>query len=96
MKTSPVLLLLLAAGALHARTYAPSPSNDDPRLQSGTTVKGGEIVVKASTNPLLPPGLLRGTPDAPLAGIELKRDFKDSPPENLVRGTLEDANGEND
>lgn len=96
MRTSAILTLLLAAGTLHARAYVPSPTSDSPRTRPGTTVQGGEIVVKAPMNPLLPPGHLEGDPQAPLASIELRRDFRDSPPENLVRGTLETANGEND
>lgn len=96
MKTSAILTVLLVAGTLHARAYVPSPTSDSPRTRPGATVQGGEIVVKASPNPLLSPGHIEGEPQAPLASIELNRDFRDSPPENLVRGTLEAANGEND
>lgn len=95
MKTSVMLALLLTAGTLHARSYVPSPTNEDQRTQQGTTVKGGEIVVKATPDLRFSPGRLQGEPVAPLANIELRRDFRDSPPENLVRGTLEAANGEN-
>jgi len=96
MKTSALVSILLTAGALHARTYVPSPVNDDPRTQPGTTVQGGEVVVKASPDLAFSPERLRGEPTAPLANIELRRDFRDSPPDNLVRGTLEAANDEND
>lgn len=96
MRTSSILLLLLAAGTLHARAFVPPVVDSDPRTRSGAVVQGGEIVVKASSDVNLSPGRIEAEPTTPLSAIELRRDFRDSPPENLVRGTLETANGEND
>jgi len=96
MKTAAFLSLFLAAGTLHARAFVPSPTQDDPRARTGEVVKGGEVIIKAPQTSMTPPIRVQGSPDGATVEISLSRDFKDSPPENLVRGELEAANGEND
>lgn len=97
MRIAASLSLLLAVGTLHAKTLVPEPSQDVPRAPAtapgridGTVTVKPESTLRFGVQGIIHPDL------EPLASIQLDRDFRDAPPGNLVRGTLEAANGEND
>lgn len=95
MKTASILSLVLATTALHAKGIVPSPTAEEPRARTGQQVKLGDVLVvaprtmpQATTICLIEP--------FNVTSIRLDRDFRESPPGNLVRAELEAANGEND
>lgn len=95
MKTATILSLVLATTSLHAMGYVPSPTAEEPRARTGQQVNLDDVVLKgsAAVRPrieiIIPGGV-------DLAAIRLERDFRESPPGNLVRAELEAANAEND
>lgn len=95
MKTSAILTLVLATASLHAKGFVPSPTADEPRARFGQQVTIEDVKVTVRNEPTKVVEIF-DTPDVPLVGISLDRDFLDSPPGNLVRAELETANGEND
>lgn len=95
MKTATILSLVLATTSLHAMSFVPSPTADEPRARTGQQVKLDDVIVKGSSSggpviDVIVPGAVE------LSSIVLNRDFRESPPGNLVRAELEAANGEND
>jgi len=97
MRIAATLSLLLAVGTLHARTMVPEPSQDVPRAPSAAPAKvDGSVTIKPESGLKFGVQGIIDPNTEPLASIQLDRDFRDAPPGNLVRGTLEAANGEND
>lgn len=95
MKTATILSLVLTTATLHAKGFVPSPSSEEPRARTGQQVTLKDVKVTATTTarPVIEvtvPGAVE------LSSIVLDRDFRESPPGNLVRAELEAANGEND
>lgn len=95
MKTATILSLVLAAATLHAKGIVPSPNAEEPRARTGQELKLGDVALKGATSTrqrieiIIPGGV-------DLSPISLDRDFRESPPGNLVRAELEAANAEND
>lgn len=94
MKTASLLTLLLAAGALHAKSVVP-PVQEDPRARTGTEVNLGDGHLRGNEQ-TSGAAYVPGMGESPLAAISLDRDFRNDPPENMVRNEVEMANQEND
>jgi len=94
MKTASLLTLLLAAGALHAKSVVPAPQ-EDPRARTGKEMNLGDGHLRGNEG-TRGAAYVPGLAETPLAAISLERDFRNDPPENMVRNEVEMANQEND